>query len=353
MLPHSLCVRTRAFRSALILTTLTALAIGACGRLAQIEAIRRDPPLPPPSASAAPSSSTSLPEVAAELEEREVPSDPSRLRLYLVVPALSREEPIALVPRRFVCVASRHKGWRQRYERPDLQARPPETTSISCDPSGDPSIISLVAPERGIRIGDVGIDMPAHVTVTTGRIRRPARSCHEGAADPIVDVWIDRRRSTTGDGFDLVLSAPSIGATAGLGPVGSVDVFSQRYIAARRMTVTVRTTESATTYTLAASDDALMVSMSFSHFDQAFGDERGGWELPCQARVVFHETAYRHPNWGPLGGCVDCSDLARACDRPCFESLTNANGELTELGYACVVQCRDQWDACQRRTKCG
>jgi hypothetical protein len=280
-------------------------------------------------------SAAPAPSLRGFFEEHAIDGDATHLELVLVVPEKSYAARVAIVAERFACevvVAAPND-----HSIPGVKRDP--IVAIVCDPARARMRVAPTA--EGVDVDGIRFDVGAPVFVDGGRVARPARVCAPGP-ESIVDVEVDRvAEADDPRQVDLRFVAPAIGLSVTEVAGFPVDIASQRYFAAQRMTLTVSHAESGATYTFDARDGELAIHDSFVSYYSSGAGLLGRWMLPCNARVVFHGLDFRHPSWFPTGGgCFGAAAVYRACARPCFESLTDEAGELTAAGLACREACR-------------
>jgi hypothetical protein len=304
-------------------------------------------PSPGPSASVVPAAPT---EVTAAIEQRLDPATPSELRLWLTIAVMGVERPLKSVPSRFACVVGRAERGRE-------SSMASSITTIVCDPQG-PRVHVLRAVARGIEVDSTLVEVPAHVSIATGRVKRPPRNC-EGVAPTRVDVAIGQSILKTPPGeaafpqLEVIARAPLLSLSAVLmtGPT-RVQLDSAIEPGEVAMTVAMSSVETRMSADLRVEGDALLFSEGSHGYDGTSHEDKGGWMLPCKASVRFQPVHYEAKGWSPMGDdCPDCRLAERACDARCSTMPDEADQTPSAAKVQCITTCSGIRIACDERCK--
>jgi hypothetical protein len=177
--------------------------------------------------------------------------------------------------------------------------------------------------------------------------REPLRPARPGDIQGCVSLVIREASAGRPSSNDVLLHKVWVDLAARL------DCSTTVYRAAQRLTATCGT--AATGFTLEARVDGQRIVLTDGAGDT--DGTSGPRELappvsvPCGARVVFHELAFRDAGWIRMGDACSsrCRDRYNVCEHPCLENLTDADSNLTDAGVACDEKCTERSTACEAR----
>lgn len=180
-----------------------------------------------------------------------------------------------------------------------------------------------------------------------------ALACDPRAPEKKIQVYVERGKPPADDAYaswTLVLRVPALKLRKTDVIEGAARCRSQLRKASQRLSVVCVYSEASDEHTVANEGGVLVGTIRHTaYFSSPPPREWFRQTLPCGARLVFHKLNYRDPKWEGFGTpCSQrCYDRDVACEEPCYESLTDKQGELTPGGWKCVEHCNHALDRCR------
>jgi len=226
---------------------------------------------------------------------------------------------------------------------------PPASNRVELFVTAGPTVTSA---KPGVRWVDVASSAPIVLDDALSDPAAPACVASDAGAAPVVEVLVEKA-SHLDDGaavvHELAILVPALGIDVTTDWSSASYCHGTRYAAARRFDLRCAYADSSETRRLSVHDGALFVKTLSGSLDHAQATSLGGVALPCGATVRFPRVHLPGAKWSPTGNCPACQTARDLCADPCMEKLTDADGKLTEEGFACQGRCDATFEACWHR----